>query len=126
MHVVIRHESLVFAAGAARVVLKRGKARLFRDGHPLVYSGAVDRVEGRPPPVTGAPVLLSDGSGGAIGWGAFNPDSMFRVRCVVTLALPVTCVQGLVRGCGGGWSRYECVNLYICFNVQVHSPRMLT
>ena len=62
------------------MVLKRGKARLFRDGHPLVYSGAVDRVEGRPQPVTGTPVVLADGSGGALGWGAFNSTSMFRVR----------------------------------------------
>ena len=67
-------------AGAARVVLKGGKARLFAGGHPLVYGGAVDRVVGRPPPVTGAPVVLADGAGAAIGWGMFNPDSMFRVR----------------------------------------------
>ncbi len=67
-------------AGMARVVLKRGKARLFKDGQPMVYSGAVHRVVGRPPPVAGDAVLLADGSGATIGWGAFNPDSMFRVR----------------------------------------------
>ena len=67
-------------AGIARVVLKRGKARLFRDGHPMVYSGAVDCVKGRPPPAAGDAVVLADGSGAAIGWGAYNPESMFRVR----------------------------------------------
>ena len=35
------------ALGAARVVLKRGKARLFKDGNPLVYGGAVDCVVGK-------------------------------------------------------------------------------
>ena len=79
--------SLLFAnrdvpcPGVARVVLKGGKARLFVGGHPLVYGGAVDRVVGRPPPVTGAPVVLADGAGVAIGWGVYNPNSMFRVRC---------------------------------------------
>jgi hypothetical protein len=67
--------------GAARVVLKGGKARLFAGGHPLVYGGAVDRVVGRPPPVMGAPVVLADGAGVPIGWGVYNPHSMFRVRC---------------------------------------------
>ena len=64
------------------MVLKRGKARLFRDGHPMVYGGAVDRVVGRPPPKRGDAVVLCDGAETAIGWGVFNPDSMFRVRCV--------------------------------------------
>jgi hypothetical protein len=41
------------------VVLKGGKARLFRDGHPLVYGGAVDRVVGRPPPKTGDMVIIA-------------------------------------------------------------------
>ena len=66
--------------------MKGGKARLFLGGHPLVYGGAVDRVVGRPPPVTGAPVVLADGAGAAIGWGVYNPDSMFRVRCVCQCA----------------------------------------
>jgi len=31
--------------------------------------------------LAGAPVVLADGAGAAIGWGVYNPDSMFRVRC---------------------------------------------
>jgi 23S rRNA G2069 N7-methylase RlmK/C1962 C5-methylase RlmI len=46
----------------------------------MVYSGAVDRVVGRPAPKAGDPVLVCDGSERPIGWGLFNPDSMFRVR----------------------------------------------
>lgn len=48
-----------------------------------VYSGAVDRVVGRPAPKAGDVVLVCDGSEKAIGWGVFNPDSMFRVRWAV-------------------------------------------
>lgn len=62
------------------MVLKRGKSRLFRDGQPIVYSGAVDRVVGRPAPRAGDCVLVGDGAESVIGWGVFNPDSMFRVR----------------------------------------------
>ncbi|KAJ6802171.1 uncharacterized protein M6B38_179190 [Iris pallida] len=66
--------------GLARVVLKKGKTQLFKDGSPMVYSGAVDRIIGRPPPRTGDIVLVADGSEKAIGWGLYNSVSMFCVR----------------------------------------------
>ncbi|CAA7405535.1 unnamed protein product [Spirodela intermedia] len=66
--------------GLARVVLKKGKTQLFRDGNPMVYSGAVDRIIGRPPPKTGDAVLVADGSEKPIGWGLYNSVSMFCVR----------------------------------------------
>ncbi|KAF5833136.1 S-adenosyl-L-methionine-dependent methyltransferase [Dunaliella salina] len=62
------------------VVLKEGKARLFQAGSPMVYSGAVDRVVCRPPPVAGDAVVVADFKGQSIGWGVFNPDSMFQCR----------------------------------------------
>lgn len=68
------------AERAPLVVLKRGKSRLFRDGQPIVYSGAVDRVVGRPTLQAGDCVLVGDGAENVIGWGVFNPNSMFRVR----------------------------------------------
>lgn len=68
------------APGLPRVVLKRGKARLFREGQPMVFGGAVDRVVGRPAPAAGDAVLLADGADSIIGWGIYNPHSMFRVR----------------------------------------------
>ncbi|XP_055823050.1 uncharacterized protein LOC129891650 isoform X2 [Solanum dulcamara] len=67
-------------AGIAKVVLKKGKTQLFKDGSPMVYSGAVDRVIGRPPPTTGDIVLVADGTEKPIGWGFYNSTSMFRVR----------------------------------------------
>jgi len=63
---------------AASVVLQRGKSRLFRDGELLVYGGAVESVEGNP--ARGDLVDVTDGAGKPLAWGAYNPDSMFRVR----------------------------------------------
>ncbi|CAM9148063.1 unnamed protein product [Pylaiella littoralis] len=60
------------------VVVARGKARLFWEGNPLVYGGAVSRVEGGP--VAGDVVDVIDSSGQFIAWGVYNPDSMYRVR----------------------------------------------
>ena len=62
---------------------------------PQVYGGAVDRVEGREPKM-GEPVLLMDHTKRtAIGWGVFNPESMYRVR----VSDPSACVtlDALVR-----------------------------
>lgn len=85
------------------MVLKRGKAAVFRNGHPMVYSGAIDRVIGKPQPVAGDPVLVTDGSEAPVAWGVFNPHSMFRVRLVIMIALqpaalhPNACVPNAAR-----------------------------
>ena len=50
----------------------------------MVYSGAVDRVVGRPPPVAGDLVLVTDGAEQPIAWGVYNPLSMFAVRILQT------------------------------------------
>lgn len=69
-----------YFSGVAKVVLKKGKTQLFRYGSPMVYSGAVDRIIGRPPPKTGDIVLVADGAEKSIGWGLYNSVSMFCVR----------------------------------------------
>ncbi|XP_043701591.1 ribosomal RNA large subunit methyltransferase I isoform X1 [Telopea speciosissima] len=66
--------------GIAKLVLKKGKTQLFKDGSPMVYSGAVDRIIGRPPPKSGDVVLVADGTEKPIGWGMYNAVSMFCVR----------------------------------------------
>ncbi|CAM9550865.1 unnamed protein product, partial [Discosporangium mesarthrocarpum] len=63
------------------VIVARGKARLFWEGNPLVYGGAVARVQGRP--LAGDIVDVLDSSGKFIAWGLYNPDSMYRVRILV-------------------------------------------
>ncbi|KAF9593280.1 hypothetical protein IFM89_021036, partial [Coptis chinensis] len=66
--------------GVAKVVLKKGKVQLFQDRIPMVYSGVVDRIIGRPPPKTGDVVLVADGTEKPIGWGVYNSVSMFCVH----------------------------------------------
>ncbi|PKI62820.1 hypothetical protein CRG98_016771 [Punica granatum] len=46
----------------------------------MVYSGAVDRIIGRPPPKTGDTVLVADGAEKPFAWGLYNSVSMFCVR----------------------------------------------
>ncbi|KAF8691209.1 hypothetical protein HU200_040329 [Digitaria exilis] len=71
---------MLLLLGLAKVVLKKGKTQIFRDGSPMVYSGAVDRIIGRPPPKSGDIVLVADGTEKPIGWGLYNSVSMFCVR----------------------------------------------
>jgi hypothetical protein len=48
--------------------------------HTQVYGGAVECVIARPPPSAGDVVVVADHRMAPIGWGVFNPVSMFRVR----------------------------------------------
>ncbi|XP_039004106.1 ribosomal RNA large subunit methyltransferase I-like [Hibiscus syriacus] len=66
--------------GISKVILKKGKIQVFKDGSLMVYSGAVDRIICRPPPKTGDIVLVADGTEKPIGWGLYNSVSMFCVR----------------------------------------------
>jgi 23S rRNA (cytosine1962-C5)-methyltransferase len=66
------------AAGDARVVLHKGRARPLWFGHPWVYANAVARVEGEPAP--GDVVALADHDGRLIGRGFYNPRSQIPVR----------------------------------------------
>ena len=63
------------------VVLERGKARLFQDGNPLVYGGAVKMVVNGP--AAGDEVRVVDHFGNLLGRGFFNPLSQYRVRMMV-------------------------------------------
>lgn len=91
-------------AGLGVVVLKRGKARLFReDKNPMVFGGAVERCiapSGRSLQLCDA-VVVCDGSLACIGYGFYNETSMFRVRMLKH-------VDGVTDGDGEnlGW-RYE-------------------
>ncbi|GKC70695.1 ribosomal RNA large subunit methyltransferase I, partial [Tanacetum coccineum] len=71
----------------AKVILKKGKTQLFRGdgGSPMVYSGAIDRIIGRPPPKTGDVVLVADGTQTPFAWGFYNSSSMFCVRLMQQL-----------------------------------------
>ena len=60
------------------VLLASGKANIFMDGNPIVYGGAIDRIENDPK--DGQVVGVFDHNQRPIGWGTFNSSSMFRVR----------------------------------------------
>ena len=68
--------------GLARVVLKGGKARLFRGDarSVVVYPGAIDCIIGRPPPSNGDLVVVCDGKRVPLGLGILNLESVFAVR----------------------------------------------
>jgi 23S rRNA (cytosine1962-C5)-methyltransferase len=63
---------------AAKVVLKRGRARPLWFGHPWVYANAVDRVEGKVEP--GCVISLLDHDGRFIGRGIYNSRSQIPIR----------------------------------------------
>jgi 23S rRNA (cytosine1962-C5)-methyltransferase len=61
------------------VDLKAGRDKAVREGHPWVFSGAVERVEGP----EGAPLAeVYDAGGRLLGVGFYSPRSQIRVRMV--------------------------------------------
>ena len=65
---------------APRIVLKSGRVQPIWQGHPWVFTGAVDRVEGHPAP--GDCVTVVDPKGQPLGWGVFHPRSQIQVRMI--------------------------------------------
>ena len=63
-----------------RVVLRKGKARPFWYGNPIVFSGSIEEVTGDPRP--GDLVEVCDADGRILGHGFYNPSSSYRVRIV--------------------------------------------
>lgn len=68
----------LLSEGIKVIVLAHGKARLFYEGNPVVFGGAVGAVFGEPE--AGDKVTVTDHKGKQVGWGFYNPDSMYRVR----------------------------------------------
>lgn len=61
-----------------KVFLKRGRDKPVSQGHPWIFSGAVDRIEGNTERAGVADVLDCDGHW--LGRGTFQPHSQIRVR----------------------------------------------
>ncbi|KAH8057262.1 S-adenosylmethionine-dependent methyltransferase [Aureococcus anophagefferens] len=68
--------SLSATAPKKVVTLGRGKSKLFRKGNPLIFAGAVSSTAGNPQ--RGDVVDVVDGANQNVGWGTYNPDSMYR------------------------------------------------
>lgn len=65
-------------ANPARLVVKHGREKSLRRRHPWVFSGSVERVEGRPG--VGETVEVVDASGAFLARAAFSPSSQIRAR----------------------------------------------
>lgn len=59
-------------------MLRKGKANLFLDGNPVVFTNAIDRIDGEPQ--TGDAVVLADWKNSAVAWGVYNAASLFKCR----------------------------------------------
>jgi 23S rRNA (cytosine1962-C5)-methyltransferase len=66
------------AAALPKLWLKPGREKSLRRRHPWVFSGAVERVEGKPEP--GATVEILAARGETLGLGAYSPSSQIRAR----------------------------------------------
>lgn len=58
--------------------LKPKRDRPTRLGHPWIFSGAIDAIDGTP--ALGEPVLVRAASGEILGVGAWSPESQIRIR----------------------------------------------
>jgi len=80
----------------ARLILKRGKAKPVWAGHPWIYSGAIERIEGHPDDEPGGLIQVCDDRGGPIGVGTYHPKARIAVR-MLARALPDGGVSALVK-----------------------------
>jgi 23S rRNA (cytosine1962-C5)-methyltransferase len=65
-------------AGAPSLVLKPGREKSLLRRHPWVFSGAVERVTGKPE--AGATVSVRAADGAFLAWAAYSPRSQIRAR----------------------------------------------
>lgn len=68
------------------MILEKGKARLFLEGNPIVYGGAIASVVGDPE--VGEEVIVKDNHGNVFARGFFNPHSQYRVRIMSRIGDP--------------------------------------
>lgn len=62
----------------AKILLKRGRDKSLRRRHPWIFSGAVERIEGKPEPGATVGVISADGE--TIATAAYSPKSQIQAR----------------------------------------------
>lgn len=62
----------------AKIFLKKDRDKLWNSGHPWIYSGAVDKIEGNPEP--GSVIEVYNQKKDFIGYGHYNKNSKIIVR----------------------------------------------
>jgi 23S rRNA (cytosine1962-C5)-methyltransferase len=70
------------------VVIKHGREKPIRQQHPWIFSGAIETVKGNPAP--GDIVTVTDGKGGFLARGYWNPRSQIQVRILTWQDEPIT------------------------------------
>jgi 23S rRNA (cytosine1962-C5)-methyltransferase len=70
-----------------RLILKPGREKSVKRGHPWLFSGAIAKVEGAPQ--LGDTVEIRSASGETLGVGAFSPHSQIRARLWQTAGVAV-------------------------------------
>ena len=60
------------------LVLKKGREKSLKRRHPWIFSGAVEKVNGKPGP--GDTVEIRDGSAKLLARAAYSPKSQIRAR----------------------------------------------
>ena len=63
---------------SGQIILKHGRDKNVREHHPWVFSGAVDKVKGKPR--LGETVEVRAANGDLLGLGAWSPESQIQVR----------------------------------------------
>lgn len=81
---VVRSPSV---AAEAEVKLKPGKDGAARAGHPWIFSGAIQQIDGAP--VAGAFVRVEAADGAILGVGTYNPRGSIAVRLVAREDVPI-------------------------------------
>jgi len=75
---VTRRAAPLVQATAPAVILKEGRERSVLQGHPWVFSGAIDRVLGDS--ASGTTISVADARGGWLAHAAWSPVSQIRTR----------------------------------------------
>lgn len=64
--------------GTKRLILKPGREKSVLQKHPWIYSGAIEKVEGKPEP--GETVAVYSSQGQWLAWAGYSPRSSIRAR----------------------------------------------
>mmetsp|Transcript_34360 Transcript_34360/g.83148 ORF Transcript_34360/g.83148 Transcript_34360/m.83148 type:complete len:574 (+) Transcript_34360:30-1751(+) len=82
-------ESRAVGNYSGTVHIAKGKARLFYDGNPIIYPGAIQKekmISENKEDCAGRLVNVLDHRGRDVGCGVYNPHSMYRVRMLSSVA----------------------------------------
>ncbi len=84
------------------IQLKKGREKSLRRRHPWIFSGAIERVTGKPG--SGDTVEVRDASGKPLAQAAFSPKSQIRAR---VWSFDASLPPGSSAGASPSWTRWS-------------------